>query len=679
MTAPSKVCQTKYLEAESTGIVGPVLPGLAVSSRKSLNALLLEFSNVTTAHGVPRIITGKSTLSKLLWSTLTLAALGAFLWQGSLLFIDFSHHPYTTQIDLITKTELDFPAVTVCNMNRMRRSALVGTRFESLIEVDGGVTGGDDDYSWWFEWESEWWRKYDSSSEALGRQQAGSASLQESQDGDPSLPPDMEVAEATTDSASDATSQDIPPETGTDLYVTSISEIVESDEPSDAGAARSEVPGSSEASESPPSSPETAKRRRRRSDHHVIPDPVTGHLNMKGGTRKKRQVSSNFREEFEWWESDWEDDEFEYESNDWDVDSENDWEGFYERSRADDFSDLLDVVNPTRQELEDYGHQAKDFILQCTFDRRDCNYTDFTQFQNRYYGNCFTFNQVRGNSISVKTGKTGAQYGLHLTLFTEQPEYVGLFAQESGVRVSIHPPTVFPFPEDDGVVASTGQATNVGLHQSYIQRLGKPHGNCTDGSKTNFTSTEYSYSSRACVKSCIQQHLFQRCGCVTDIMMNDTICSPLNRTQQICRQAIEAFFLDGKLECICPIACEETNYITAVSSSLWPSERYDEHLTERLKSYNEKADRILQSVELTRKNLARVRVYFEELNYEQMIQNPKYTVESLLGGIGGLLGLYIGLSMLSVCEVGILIIDIVRFLARKAYYRNKVVSLKSGF
>ena len=113
-------------------------------------AVLDEYSGVTTAHGVPRIITSKSILSKLFWACVTLAALGLFLWQGSLLLFDFQGHPYTTQIDVVTQTEVQFPAVTVCNMNKMRRSAMVGTRFESLIEADGGVNGGDADYSWWF-------------------------------------------------------------------------------------------------------------------------------------------------------------------------------------------------------------------------------------------------------------------------------------------------------------------------------------------------------------------------------------------------------------------------------------------------------------------------------------------------------------------------------------------------
>ena len=55
--------------------------------------------------------------------------------------------------------------------------------------------------------------------------------------------------------------------------------------------------------------------------------------------------------------------------------------------------------------------------------------------------------------------------GLQLTLFVEQPENIGLLAAESGVKVSIHSPTEQPFPEDDGLTASTGQKTTIGLRK----------------------------------------------------------------------------------------------------------------------------------------------------------------------------------------------------------------------
>lgn len=55
--------------------------------------------------------------------------------------------------------------------------------------------------------------------------------------------------------------------------------------------------------------------------------------------------------------------------------------------------------------------------------------------------------------------------GLHLTLFIEQPEYIGLLTHESGVRVAIHANDIFPYPEDVGLSASTGQSTAIGVRQ----------------------------------------------------------------------------------------------------------------------------------------------------------------------------------------------------------------------
>ena len=52
-----------------------------------------------------------------------------------------------------------------------------------------------------------------------------------------------------------------------------------------------------------------------------------------------------------------------------------------------------------------------------------------------------------------------------MTLFLEQPEYVGLLTPESGVRVSVHDPKQRPFPEDDGLTVAPGFATSMGIRQ----------------------------------------------------------------------------------------------------------------------------------------------------------------------------------------------------------------------
>ena len=56
-----------------------------------------------------------------------------------------------------------------------------------------------------------------------------------------------------------------------------------------------------------------------------------------------------------------------------DIEDENDWTAFYDRANFD-FSDLQDVVRPNRTEIKELGHQAEDFILQCSFDSEECFY-----------------------------------------------------------------------------------------------------------------------------------------------------------------------------------------------------------------------------------------------------------------------------------------------------------------
>ena len=50
-------------------------------------------------------------------------------------------------------------------------------------------------------------------------------------------------------------------------------------------------------------------------------------------------------------------------------------------------------------------------------------------------------------------------------------------------------------------------------------------------------------------------------------------------------------------------------------------------------------------------NFAHVDIFYPELSVEQMIEVPSFELLSLLGEIGGFLGLLLGASVLTVCEV----------------------------
>lgn len=55
--------------------------------------------------------------------------------------------------------------------------------------------------------------------------------------------------------------------------------------------------------------------------------------------------------------------------------------------------------------------------------------------------------------------------GLHLTLFIEQMEYVGILTEETGVRLAIHPREMLPHPEEVGFSMAPGFSTSIGIRQ----------------------------------------------------------------------------------------------------------------------------------------------------------------------------------------------------------------------
>ncbi|XP_070532973.1 amiloride-sensitive sodium channel subunit beta-2-like [Ptychodera flava] len=331
------------------------------------------------------------------------------------------------------------------------------------------------------------------------------------------------------------------------------------------------------------------------------------------------------------------------------VRSENppSWNQFLLASSTPDFTDLQDVLKLTPEELSRLGHQAEDLVLQCTYDQKNCNYSEFYAFQHDKYGNCFTFNHGMNNDTVRKASKAGADYGLKLTLFTEQNEYIGLFGQQSGVRVVIHHQMTKPFPEDDGVGVKPGAVTSIAIKMNKRMRIGYPHGNCSDGYQNE--EPAYQYSVLACQKLCLQSYLLKKCGCVDSLTSDKPRCSVLNKTQDACKQIMNYFYQAGLLVCDCQQSCSEVTFSKAISQALWPSAPFLPHLLNSIHASNRKTW-VIHDKESAREDLVRLEVYFEDLSYNFISEEKAYSITQLLSDTGGSLGLYVGLSVITLIE-----------------------------
>lgn len=55
------------------------------------------------------------------------------------------------------------------------------------------------------------------------------------------------------------------------------------------------------------------------------------------------------------------------------MESDKDFTNMIQFAKTKDLSDLVDLLRPNKTELDLWGHTLEDLVLQCSFDRQDCN------------------------------------------------------------------------------------------------------------------------------------------------------------------------------------------------------------------------------------------------------------------------------------------------------------------
>ena len=73
--------------------------------------------------------------------------------------------------------------------------------------------------------------------------------------------------------------------------------------------------------------------------------------------------------------------------------------------------------------------------------------SSFIQTLDIVYGNCFTFNSGLNSSIR-KVSKSGPHFGLTLTVFVGQSQYIGALSPTPGIKLAVHRQDHVPHMED---------------------------------------------------------------------------------------------------------------------------------------------------------------------------------------------------------------------------------------
>ena len=340
------------------------------------------------------------------------------------------------------------------------------------------------------------------------------------------------------------------------------------------------------------------------------------------------------------------------------------------------------------------SHSINDFILSCHFDGEPCDMErDWQPFLHPSFFACYTYTAA----ASKNAKDIGPDGGLSLVLYLEAYTPDATVSQilynsfsnienADGARVAIHQAGSMPTPSSSGVDVTPGHSTSIGLRQTDVRKLSAPYGNCTNRKRLQELD-QYSYSAESCLDLCRTGFVYAYCDClfytspIPQDMSSDRSwgCLYARSEDDIVRVVAPRFDCvtsamheftaldDVQRVCGCHEACSYSTYETMISQSTWPGYTFLESTYEtfvagnaELTAYQLLNNRIQQATAaedyntldtLIRRNFLRLNVYMETQNVVRRKESATTTLAGLFANVGGTIGLWAGLSVITVVEV----------------------------
>jgi hypothetical protein len=351
--------------------------------------------------------------------------------------------------------------------------------------------------------------------------------------------------------------------------------------------------------------------------------------------------------------------------------------------------------NIERQKLV---HSFDDVLLLCLFNGQPCTINDFIWKWDPLYGNCYSFNtgfNSSGSRINYKESLLpGAVFGLQLTVYVGYNDKLNLFnngyfswipfSHSYGLNVLIENNTYLSYDKQSSIALNGGTINFMSLHRRFSSKLTKPYSNC-DIDNTNpghydspfydlIVNSPYQYSQQLCFTQCIQQQVIQLCNCSIPIYLSLYNVSCQNEAEALC--AVWSPY-NGKLSasvfnCIpkCPLECNTSEITFELTTQTFSGFGYALVVNQTPSFLSDFNSAPITETEASNKFVQLI-LYYDSLTFTSSTDTPSMDIVAFLGNIGGTLGLFLGISLLSVCETLHVIIESGFLLKYRLQNKNK--------
>ena len=272
-------------------------------------------------------------------------------------------------------------------------------------------------------------------------------------------------------------------------------------------------------------------------------------------------------------------------------------------------------------------------------------------------------------------------------------------------RLVVHSPGTRPQPTFDGFDIAQGFSVTIGVKGRENVRIGYPHGNCTphETRLKGEDSSVFNYTLIQCQNECIQSKIMKTCGCVDNRITepedkeNLPYCFELPQLGEKCVGNLSTFgpvimdesclklMVDWKRrfncrkellenitikdpgaldDCeVCHPPCHDIIYDTSYSLSTLPDTNSKEASDYYLKldyfaeTFSPTKKKLLMDLhgenftDIVYRHVSRLNVHISDSNIIKTTEQPDYEAIRLVSDIGGQLGLWIGISVITLFEV----------------------------
>ena len=322
------------------------------------------------------------------------------------------------------------------------------------------------------------------------------------------------------------------------------------------------------------------------------------------------------------------------------------------------------------------SHSLEDVLFECQFNNEPCSASDFSWRWDPIYGNCYSFNSgfnASGSPISYKQSLLpGAIFGLQLNVYVGYYDKLNVFntgfftpygmnAPFYGLNVLIENNTYLSDDKANVIALNGGTVNYMSMQRRFTSKLPKPYSDCEidnidpghiDSPYFNLIlNSPYQYNQELCVIQCIQHQVIESCNCSKPFYLDLYNLSCLRDKEIYCAYSftMNISIIQG---CIlqCPIECNSTQFTFALTSQTYMGDLFAALVKSSSTLIADFANTPI-TAETASNKFVQLNLFYDSLTYSLSTDSPSMDIVTLLSNVGGTLGLFLGVSVLSLCEL----------------------------